>query len=59
VRPRVAIGAVLCGIGLLWIGQGIGAVGGSFMTGETIWAVFGAISVLIGVVVLKGPRRDD
>ena len=59
MRPRVVIGAVLCGIGLLWIGQGIGAVGGSFMTGETIWAVFGAISVLIGVVVLKGPRRDD
>jgi uncharacterized membrane protein HdeD (DUF308 family) len=59
---RLVIGAVLCVVGGVWIGQGIGAIGGSFMTGEEVWAVIGAVAVLFGVALIRGAlraRRDD
>jgi hypothetical protein len=55
---RLVIGLILCAVGALWFGQGIGAIGGSFMTGEAIWAVFGAIAVLIGVSLLRRARLN-
>jgi hypothetical protein len=47
-------------VGALWFGQGVGWVGGSFMSGQAVWAVFGAIAILFGVRLLRGPkpRRD-
>ena len=53
---RLVIGLILCALGALWFGQGIGAIGGSFMTGQAIWAVFGAIAVLFGVSLLRRVR---
>ena len=44
-------------VGGIWIGQGIGLIGGSFMTGEPIWAVIGAVVVLLGVALLSGALR--
>src|SRR5437870_5543270 len=35
---RVVVGVVLCLVGVVWIGQGVGLIHGSFMTGEVIWA---------------------
>jgi hypothetical protein len=55
---RIAVGAVLCLVGVVWIGQGVGLIGGSFMTGQAIWAVFGAVAILFGVAVLR-PRRGS
>ena len=47
-------------IGLLWTGQGLGLVGGSPMTGVTLWAVVGPLVALVGVVLLAvGLRRVD
>jgi uncharacterized membrane protein len=57
MRIRLVIGSVLCLIGVLWLGQGVGLIGGSFMTGEVIWAVIGAIALLFGVALLSGTRR--
>ncbi len=57
MRIRLVIGVVLCLIGILWLGQGVGLVGGSFMTGEAIWAVIGAIALLFGVALLSGARK--
>ena len=54
---RLVIGVVLLLIGIVWIGQGIGAIGGSFMTGEAVWAVIGAVAVLFGLVLLRGALR--
>jgi hypothetical protein len=54
---RVIIGAVLVLTGAVWIGQGVGAIGGSFMTGQTVWAVIGAICVFFGAALLLGARR--
>lgn len=57
MRGRLVIGAALVIIGVVWIGQGIGVIGGSFMTGEAVWAVIGAIALLFGVVLIRRARR--
>jgi uncharacterized membrane protein HdeD (DUF308 family) len=56
----VIVGIALCLVGVVWIGQGIGAIGGSFMSGQAIWAVIGAVVVIFGVVLVRGARsRSD
>ena len=55
-RARQAIGVVLVVVGVVWIGQGLGAIEGSFMTDQLVWAVFGAIAVLFGVALVRGPK---
>ncbi|MBV8979889.1 MAG: hypothetical protein JO086_03215 [Acidimicrobiia bacterium] len=57
VRVRVVIGVILVLVGAVWFGQGIGAIGGSFMTGEALWAVIGAVCVFFGLALLIGARR--
>ena len=57
VLPRLIIGVVLVVVGGVWIGQGVGAIGGSFMTGEVVWAVIGAVAVFFGAALLLGARR--
>jgi hypothetical protein len=52
----LAIGVVLCLVGALWVGQGVGWVGGSFMSGQAVWAVIGAIAILFGATLLRGPQ---
>jgi hypothetical protein len=50
-------GAVLVFIGVIWTGQGLGYIGGSFMTGSTVWATIGPIVALAGVGLLVLSRR--
>ncbi len=52
------IGIVLVAVGGVWIAQGTGALGGSFMTGEGLWTVIGAIAVLFGGALIVGTVRD-
>jgi hypothetical protein len=52
--PRVVTGVVLVLVGAVWFGQGIGAIGGSFMSGEAVWAVIGAVCVLFGIAFPRG-----
>jgi hypothetical protein len=54
---RVVVGVVLLAVGLVWIFQGTGALGGSFMSGEAIWAVIGVVVGLVGVALLVGAAR--
>jgi hypothetical protein len=56
--PRVVTGVALVVVGAVWFGQGIGAIGGSFMSGEAVWAVIGVVCVLFGVAFLRGARND-
>ena len=51
------IGVVLVLVGGLWTLQGLGVVGGSFMTGSTAWLVIGLVTVVMGLVLLV-PRRS-
>jgi uncharacterized membrane protein HdeD (DUF308 family) len=50
-------GVLLFFVGCVWILQGINVLPGSFMTGQTKWAVIGAITVLIGIVLVVLARR--
>ena len=50
------VAAVLAG--LVWTLQGLGYVGGSFMSGATVWAVIGPLVALVGLVLVTlGLRR--
>ena len=55
---RIVLGVVIALAGVVWTLQGLGFVGGSFMTGATIWAVIGPVTAVVGVIVAKaGVRR--
>jgi uncharacterized membrane protein HdeD (DUF308 family) len=50
--------AVLCVlIGVVWLLQGINVLPGSFMTGQTQWAIYGALAVVLGIVLLLVANR--
>jgi hypothetical protein len=53
-------GVLLLLIGGVWFLQGIGVLPGSFMSGQTKWAVYGGITALGGValLVVANRRRD-
>ena len=57
MRTRLGIGVVLILVGGVWIGQGLGAVKGSFMTGQPVWAVIGAIAVVFGLALIVAANR--
>lgn len=46
------LGVVLVLIGGVWLFQGVGVIGGSFMTGEPLWVVIGGIVALGGAWLL-------
>jgi hypothetical protein len=52
----MVLGVLLVLLGVLWIGQGIGLIGGSFMSGEAVWAVIGVVVVGFGVLLVRRPR---
>jgi hypothetical protein len=53
------LGLLLLLVGAVFVGQGVGAIGGSFMTGQTKWAVIGAVLVGVGVALLAVARFRD
>ncbi len=42
-------GILLVAFGVVWFLQGLGLVGGSFMTGQPRWVGIGAVTALIGL----------
>jgi glucose dehydrogenase len=58
MRPsRLVLAALFALVGLVWIGQGIGVIGGSVMTGSPFWAVVGAVLIVIAVAFVVLERR--
>jgi hypothetical protein len=57
MRARSVIGIVLCVVGAVWCIQGVGWLGGSFMSGEAVWAVIGLVTILFGLALLRAARR--
>jgi hypothetical protein len=51
------VGALLVLMGGVWILQGINVLPGSFMTGQTKWAVYGALTAVAGIVLIVLGRR--
>lgn len=53
-----AVAVVLLALGVVFFFQGVGALKGSAMTGDRIWAWIGAACVVAGLVVgARGLRR--
>jgi uncharacterized membrane protein HdeD (DUF308 family) len=53
------VGGLMSLMGGVWFLQGIGILPGSFMTGQTFWAVVGAVSLVVGVfLVVAGFRLN-
>jgi uncharacterized membrane protein len=45
-------------MGAVWFLQGINVLPGSFMTGQIRWAVYGAIMMVLGVMLLVRANRQ-
>ncbi len=57
---RIAVkllGVLVMISGVVWILQGINVLPGSFMTGQTRWAVYGVIAVVVGGVIVAASNR--
>jgi hypothetical protein len=48
-RLRLVVAVLLGVVGSVWVGQGLGFLPGSFMTGDRTWAVAGIVAVSVGV----------
>jgi len=57
-NTRYVVAAAFVLVGLVFIGQGVGLIPGSFMTGEIIWAVIGAGLILAGAALVWLTRRS-
>ena len=58
MRILFNIVGVLCLLmGGVWFLQGINVLPGSFMTGQTKWAIYGGLLVVAGIGVLVGANR--
>jgi hypothetical protein len=54
----LVIGVLLVLTGVLWTLQGLDVVGGSAMSGVTLWAIIGPIVAVVGLVLaILGARR--
>jgi hypothetical protein len=47
----VLAGALIAVAGIVWTMQGLGYVGGSFMTGATVWAIVGPVTAVAGLAL--------
>jgi len=55
---RVSVGVGMVVVGLIWTGQGLGWIGGSFMSGVSLWAMIGPLVAGLGVMVILSARPD-
>jgi hypothetical protein len=61
---KVIVGVLVGLLGLVWLGQGLNLIKGSFMTGQPQWAVIGVVLILVAAWLLwsaiqqRGGQRD-
>jgi hypothetical protein len=54
----VVLGVLAVLTGGIWIGQGLGLIPGSVMTGDRTWFYIGIVVVVVGIILLvAGLRR--
>jgi hypothetical protein len=51
------LGVLCLLLGCVWILQGINILPGSFMTGQTKWAIYGGVLVVVAVALLISANR--
>ena len=52
------MGVIALAVGALWIGQGVGAVHGSFMTGHGQYTALGIVAVVVGLALIGWSVRS-
>jgi len=55
---RAGLGVLLVLVGLIWTLQGLRVLGGSAMSGVTLWAIIGPVVAIVGVYLLAGAVRS-
>jgi hypothetical protein len=55
---RLILGVLCALLGLVWLGQGLNLIKGSFMTGQPQWAVIGAALLVVAVWLIWGALRQ-
>ena len=55
----LVVGGLIILMGGVWLLQGIGILPGSFMTGQPLWTVMGAIFVAVGGLLVFGGIRSN
>lgn len=58
MRSRMVVALLVGAVGLVFLGQGLGLIPGSYMTGDGTWAVIGAVMIVIAGVVVWRARRQ-
>ncbi len=48
---RLIIALLVALVGLAWIGQGSGIIGGSAMSGSSFWAIVGLVLIVVAGVI--------
>jgi hypothetical protein len=51
-RSRIVLAALIALFGLVWLGQGLGYIPGSFMTGSQFWATMGTLLLVVAAALL-------
>jgi hypothetical protein len=51
------LGVLCLLVGCVWILQGMNILPGSFMTGQTKWAIYGGLLVVAGIGLLISANR--
>jgi hypothetical protein len=47
----IGVGALVALTGLIWALQGFNLIGGSFMSGDTVWAIVGPVTACVGLAL--------
>jgi hypothetical protein len=51
------VGVIVGLVGLVWVLQGVGILPGSFMSGDSKWAIIGIVALVIGAALLVYNNR--
>ena len=54
---RLVAAVILALVGLVWLAQGLGILGGSAMSGSAFWAAIGVILIAAAGILLVAERR--
>jgi hypothetical protein len=54
----IVVGVLVVLVGLVWTGQGLGYIKGSFMTGDPKWFWIGLVMIVVGLVLGLGGWRS-
>ncbi|WP_375383738.1 hypothetical protein [uncultured Microbacterium sp.] len=52
ILPLLITGVIFVVVGLIWTLQGLNILGGSAMSGSSLWGTIGPIVLLVGLVLI-------